>query len=135
MRKARWFLSVALLAGCAYTPVLPAYIECACPRGRPPVHRAVLTVHTGKWGCSGHSLGPYREATTFAVQVPEDPPAYAHYQASQLTLRDEGQYPVAVIADTGGDVTIDRVKGELRVALQTEGGNFWANGTYPLTRP
>jgi hypothetical protein len=125
--------SAWLLAGCVHLPETYASLECACPKGAPPAHIVSIQRPTGKWGVSGHGLAVYRETAQISLRLPEAPVARATYQASQLTLLEEGRARADLL--TGGTVSIDRDNRTVVVALRTADGDFWANGSYSLRTP
>jgi hypothetical protein len=75
----------------------------------------------------------YRETAQISLRLPEAPADRATYQASQITLLEEGRARVAVLV--GGTVSVDRKDHLVVVALKTTDGDFWANGSYSLRTP
>ena len=131
MKAWRSLLLVALATGCMYAPERSGIIECACPRGEPPVHQISLQTATGNWGCSPHSLGFYREVDSFAIKLPARPPAgEVRYVHTQLTLSKSSAS--TTVATTGGFVTLDATHRSVTVSLEVPEGSFWANGVYPV---
>jgi hypothetical protein len=133
MRETVLGLLVLGLAGCVHVPARYSAYQCVCASGAPP--RFVLTLHapTGSWGAGGHSLGLYRETGLVSITLPLAPTeTRQRYSASDIAVEDASPYPAKPIAVTAGYVEVDRRLKRVDVALATRGGEFWANGSYPL---
>lgn len=118
-----------LLISCAPSPASKyAKIEYIRPANAPPYHHVSLELFTGKWGCSAHGFGPYREIEWLSIRLPEKPVKRGRYEAAQVTVLVSSGERIVL---TGGYIEVDPVGGQVEINFQSPTGPYWANGVYP----
>jgi hypothetical protein len=117
------------MAGCSAERF--ATVECICPPGKPQYHRTFISVPTGQWEFSIHSLW-HETVRWYSIRLPQEPAQLARFDALQVQLEEKSVNPPAAIKLKKGYVEINRSKGFVEVAFETESGSFGANGKYDL---
>jgi hypothetical protein len=133
--KKRWLVLVAImLASCVSLPERYAALECQCQPGAEKVSRIFVQAQTGRWGCSAHSMGFYREIAWLSIKLPAEQQNSRRINVAELSVTDESTSPPAPLAFTSGHVELDFARMEVTLALNTATGPYWANGVYPARK-
>jgi hypothetical protein len=123
-------LSIALLIG-GCTSSRDSYLEFVCPVGRPGYVHVALTTPTGEWAFNGHAL-LHQPIRLYSLRLPASPADPARYSFEELRLIDQTVDPEVDVPLRGGNVDLSVARGTFSMQLQTESGDFWANGKYPF---